>query len=53
MAARLEQSAVPAFDEANGQRKVLRCFGTRSAYSARTLQDGAGRLLPDGMLSNF
>ena len=51
--ARLEQSASPPFDEATGQRKVLRCFGTRSAYSARTLQDGTGRLLPDGMLSNF
>ena len=34
-------------------RKVLRCVGTESAYSARRLQDSAGGLISDGMLSNF
>ena len=46
------------FDETGNQpaghsRRVLRCFGTGGAYSARSLQDAQGNLLRDGMLSNF
>ena len=36
-----------------GTRKALRCVGTAQAYSARRLLDAEGRLVQDGMLSNF
>ena len=47
------EAAVPLLDMRETHRKALRCIGTDGAYSARRLQDAQGRLLTDGMLSNF
>ena len=46
-------AAIPSLQLSETHRKALRCIGTDGAYSARRLQDAQGRLLTDGMLSNF